>query len=311
MEKINFMNLKSTIMNLTVSIARFLSPEGYCGVGDHINWYGTAGGDDGSGIASLTLPPPSQKTSSASIKRGDVWVSESPDEYDVDSQCIVWSGSAVMDVTYKVRFGGTADNEKVSLSSDFLLSNAHLDGPEVSKRMAAVTINSIDTSSLKMTNVCADSKNLKVTREISVGENHWDLYISGEVPYKSQCSLSTDALVDIGDIAMSELSSAGDSLLFSKQKELPVKWQCTGNPAKVNLILSTSKNDGTCIGTDNDSLRYCLFRNQVAIDMTNSTSSVDVAEDQGDTVLTIIPGAGKTPVIGKSQGVMVMKIEPE
>ncbi|MFP1737642.1 hypothetical protein [Lonsdalea quercina] len=305
------MNLKNRTLNLAVSLAIFLSPIGYCGVGGHISWYGTSEGNDGSGIATLNLPPPSQKTSSASISQGNVWVSESPDEYDVDSQCIAFSGSLEADITYKVHRGGAADNEKVVFSSDFFLSNAHLDGPGVSKAMDAVTINSIDTSSLKVTNQCADSKTIKISRVISVGENHWDLYLSGEVPYKSQCSLSTDALVDLGDIAIAELSSAGDSLLFSKQKELPVKWQCTETPTKVNLTLSTSKSDGACIGTDNDSLRYCIFRNQVAIDMTNSTSSVDVAEDQGDTVLTIIPGAGKTPVIGKSQGVMVMKIEPE
>lgn len=260
--------------------------------GGHIGWSGSVSGNNGTGKGAVRIGVPSQTTSSAIISVNNVWVSETPDEYTFDSQCLSWGGSVKIYASYRVKDKNYSENRVHNFSAYFMFANAHLIADSIDKAMTAVSINQVDSSGLYLMNKCAQAKYVNIFREMKVGENKWDLRISGYVPFKSQCSLSVASSVDVGDISYSDLRNSDSRLLQKNKKSVPISWDCQGNDIRTKITVSANKWSQQCLASDNNSLRFCVFQKDgvTPVDLTSGQSSFDVTEDKGTTELVIIPG---------------------
>ena len=299
----------------TTALAVFLliaQQNTFAATGGHIGWAGTISGSNGTGTASVNIGVPNQITSGARITKGNVWVSETPDEYTFDTDCLSWAGSVKVYAGYKVK--GTSNTENIvhTFPAYFLFENAHLNADSIDKNMSSVSINSVDSSGLTLSNSCGVDKYVNIYREMKVGDNKWDLRISGYVPFKSQCSLSVASTVDMGTINYSDIK--GRDLLQKYKKTFPVNWSCQGSGVRANITISANSWFWGCVGTDNDSLRYCLFQKDgvTKIDLSSGgTSTFEATADEGTTDIVVIPAAAAKVVPGKSQGIITIKIEPQ
>lgn len=296
-----------------LSLAGLLPGMSFAATGGHIGWSGYISGNNGTGQAAVRIGVPSQITSSAIISVNNVWVSETPDEYTFDSQCLSWGGNVKIYASYKLKDKNYSESRVHNFSALFIFANAHLVADSIDSAMTSVSINQVDSSGLYLNNKCAQSKYVNIFREMKVGENKWDLRISGYVPFKSQCSLSVASSVDVGDISYSDLQRSDSGLLQKNKKTVPISWNCQGSDVHTKITISANKWSQRCLASDNDSLRFCVFQKDgvTPVDLTSGQSSFEVTEDKGTTELVIIPGAGSQPQPGKSQGIMSVKIEPQ
>ncbi|CCG88972.1 hypothetical protein [Erwinia piriflorinigrans] len=280
--------------------------------GGHITWPASLTSAAGTGRATLNLHVPSQ--SSASIGKDNVWVAWGADTYQLNRDCIRWSGNAYIDVEYKRKGGGWLGGRMTAFPANFFVDSGHItvEG-NVWTDLDAVRMNSINSSGLIIENTCPQNEEIWIQRAISIGENHWDMEIKGTIPFKAQCTVSVDTLVDLGDIKYGDLVKSPGALLMEKKAMLPVKWHCAGNNLNEKITITTNKVSNGCVGTGNDSLRFCLFRENsaVPIDLSQGTSSFDAPQNGESTRIMVVPGAGKNPQPGESQGIMTIRIEPQ
>jgi|GEM_PF-7001500 len=301
--------MKIKLLFLTVLVATGVNASG---VGGHIIWNANITGLNGSGIGNITFLPPAR--SMAEINKGNVWVSYKPASYNVNQSCISWSGSGIMKVSYLAKSGSVADTALVNVDADFFFNNSERNAiPGASKKYAGISIESVESSGIKLINHCDAPIDIALLRQVAIGENRWDLDIKGTVPLKSTCSVAAPGAINLGEITMLELRKSKTSLLHDKEKNIPVAWQCSGSDIRKKITLTSSKVDNGCLGTDNDALKLCLFKEGEGnpVDMASGSYSFYVSETSSSANFIVVPGAGKNPQPGKSQGMLMVKVEPE
>ncbi|CAO98351.1 fimbrial protein [Erwinia tasmaniensis] len=301
------------VRSVVYALLCMVSAGGLCAdYGGHITWPASLTGAPGTGRATLNLQAPRQ--SSASIGKGNVWVAWGADTYHLNRDCIQWNGTAYLDVEYKRKGGGWLGSRTIAFPANFFVSSDHISVEgNVWTDVDAVRINSINSSGLIIENTCFHNEEIWIQRAISIGENHWDMEIKGTIPFRAQCTVSVDTLVDLGDIKYGDLVKSPGGLLMEKKVKLPVQWHCSGNNLNEKITITTNKVSNGCVGTGNDSLRFCLFRENsaVPIDLSQGTASFSAPQAGESTHIMVVPGAGKNPQPGESQGIMTVRIEPQ